>query len=118
LIVLYHNRQNKTVDISKFIDKLKKKKLDIDKELGIQCKNDINLIIPKEENVYSFAYFDIYSLVAVYQYKIIDGKVTFFNSFEDVSILDHKEKINSEVNKSVKKILKTNTIYPISSNDN
>lgn len=118
LIVLNNNRRNKTVNITKFIDKFKKKELDIDKELGIQCKNDINIIISKEENVYSFAYFDIYSLVAVYQYKIIDGKVTSFNSFEDVSILNHKEKINSEVNKSVKKILKTNTIYPISSNDN
>lgn len=112
LIVLNHNRKNSTIDISKAIHKFKTYKLDL--VLSLQCTNDINENISRDEKTYTFAYFDLYSLVAVYQYSIFDGKVTLFNSFEDVSILDHKEKIKSEVNELVKKKFKTDTIYPIS----
>ena len=112
LIVLNHNRKTSTIDISKIIRKSKTYKLDL--VLSLQCTNDINENISRDEKSYTFAYFDLYSLVAVYQYSIIDEKVTLFNSFEDVSILDHKEKIKSEVNECVKKKFKTDTIYPIS----
>ena len=67
----------------------------------------------KDRKMNIHLFFDVYSLVAVYQYSIIDGKVTLFNSFEDVSILDHKEKTKSEVNEFVQKKFKIETIYPI-----
>jgi len=116
LIVLNHNRKNNTLDISTVIQKRKKWKKDM--VLGLCCVNDVSKSISYEKDVYTFAYFEKYCLVAVYQYRSIDGRFTRINSFEDVSIIRCHDSIQSNADEYVKKKLKVDIIHPVSSNDN
>lgn len=116
LIVLNHNRKNNALDISTVIQKRKKWKKDM--VLGLCCVNDVSKSISYEKDVYTFAYFEKYCLVAVYQYRSIDGRFTRINSFEDVSIIRCHDSIQSNADEYVKKKLKVDIIHPVSSNDN
>ena len=115
LIVLNHNRINNTLDISKVVQKQKKWKTDM--VLNLSCVNDVRKSISYEKDLYTFAYFEKYRLVAVFQYKSIDERFTRINVFEDVSIIGCHDRIQSEVDEFIKKKLKTDAIYPISPND-